>query len=235
MATLLQQNEGARVKVAKSSLFSRKIEEVSVFINTACLYLSMKMIEESEATKIAWILSYVQGKVVEVQKDNLLDKLSKGELEVKTVEELFSKMKNEFRETVEEEKKIEQLRTIEQGERTCNKYVQEFKKVVRRSNYKGQPLIEEFKRGLSKALRRKLVEMESPPSTIEEQQERAVRLDRNQRQSRAEERILERNTACLQGNVQSRKGIGEESYRGKGGQIIQRTRGQNFRGGVQNN
>ena len=67
----------------------------------------------------------------------VLDKLSKGELEVKTVEELFSKMKNEFRETVEEEKKIEQLRTIEQGERTCNKYVQEFKKVVRRSNYKG--------------------------------------------------------------------------------------------------
>ena len=53
------------------------------------------------------------------------------------MEELFSKMKNEFRETVEEEKKIEQLRTIEQGERTCNKYVQEFKKVVRRSNYKG--------------------------------------------------------------------------------------------------
>ena len=54
------------MEVAKSSLFSRKIEEVSVFINTACLYLSMKMIEESEATKIAWILSYVQGKVVEV-------------------------------------------------------------------------------------------------------------------------------------------------------------------------
>ena len=47
-----------------------------------------------------------------------------------------------------------------------------------------------------------------------------MRLDRNQRQSRAEERILERNTVCLQGNVQSRKGIGEGSYRGKGGQII---------------
>ena len=46
------------------------------------------------------------------------------------VEELFCKMKNEFGETAEEEQKIEQLRTIEQGGRTCNEYVQEFKKVV---------------------------------------------------------------------------------------------------------
>ena len=39
-------------------------------------------------------------------------------------------------------------------------------------------------------MRRKLVEAEEPPTTIGEWQERAVRLDRNQRQSRAEERML---------------------------------------------
>jgi len=64
-----------------------------------------------------------------------LDKLSKGESEIKTVEELFSKMRNKFRETVEEERKVEQLRTIELGERTCNEYVQEFKKIARESRY----------------------------------------------------------------------------------------------------
>jgi len=57
-----------------------------------------------------------------------LDELLKGE--VKMTEELFSKMRNEFGETAEEEQKIEQLRIIEQRERTCNEYVQEFKKVV---------------------------------------------------------------------------------------------------------
>ena len=61
--------------------------------------------------------------VAEAWKDNLLDKLSKGKLEVETVEELFSKIRNEFGETTEEEQKIEQLRTIEQGKRTCNEYV----------------------------------------------------------------------------------------------------------------
>jgi len=65
------------------------------------------MIRELKATKIAWILSYVQGEVVEMWKDNLLDKLSKEELKVETVEELFSKMRNKFGETVEKEKKIE--------------------------------------------------------------------------------------------------------------------------------
>ena len=49
------------------------------------------------------------------------------------VEELFSKMRNEFGETVEEERKVEQLRTIEQVGRIYNKYVQEFKKIARES------------------------------------------------------------------------------------------------------
>jgi len=59
MATLLQQNKGARVEVAKLLLFSGRMEEVSTFINMACLYLSIKMMGESEATKIAWVLSYI--------------------------------------------------------------------------------------------------------------------------------------------------------------------------------
>ena len=44
-------------------------------------------------------------------------------------------MRNEFGETEEEERKIEQLRTVEQGGRTCDKYVQEFRKVARGSSY----------------------------------------------------------------------------------------------------
>ena len=62
------------------------------------------------------------GGVAEAWKDNLLDELSKGESEV---------------ETVEEEQKIEQLRTIEQEKKIYNKYVQEFKKIAQGSSYEG--------------------------------------------------------------------------------------------------
>jgi len=131
----------------------------------------------------------------------LLDELAKEESEVELVEQLFTKIRNDFGEILKKERLIEQLRTIEQGGRTCDEYVQKFKKVTRRSGYKRRPLIEEFKRGLNGAIRRKLAEVEELLTTIGEWQERAIRLDRNQRQSRAKERVLERNTAHSEGNA----------------------------------
>jgi len=147
---------------------------------------------------------------------------------------LFTKIRNEFGETLEEERKVEQLQTIEQGERTYDKYVQEFEKVARGSGYKGRPLIKEFKRGSNGAIRRKLAKAEEPLSTIEEWQERVVRLDKNQRQSRAEERMLGRNAVHPGGNAQPRGDYGGGSYGGRGGQIMWRrgeTSGEYRRGG----
>jgi len=137
---------------------------------------------------------------------------------VESAEQLFTKIRNDFGETSEEERKIEQLQTIKQRRKTCDEYMQEFKKIARESSYEGCPLIEEFKRGLNGAIRRKLAEAEGLLTTIGEWQERAVRLDRNQRQSRAEERMLERNAACPGGNAQPRGG----SYGGREEQIMQR-------------
>jgi len=198
------------------------MEKVSTFINAARIYIRMKMTEKAATTQVAWVLSYVQGGVAEAWKDNLLDKLAKGESEVKSAELLFTKIRNDFGETSEEERKIEQLRTIEQGGRTCDEYMQEFKKVTRESGYEGRPLIKEFKRGLNGAIRRKLAEAEELPTTIGEWQERAVRLDKNQRQSRAEQRVLGRNAAHPGGNAQPRGGVGGGSYGGRGGQIMHR-------------
>jgi len=109
------------------------MEDVSAFINVACIYIRMKMMEKAATTQVAWVLSYVQREIAEAWKDNLMDELAKGESEVETVEQLFSKIRNDFGETLEEERKIEQLRTIEQEGRTCNEYVQEFKKVIKGS------------------------------------------------------------------------------------------------------
>ena len=60
-----------------------------------------------------------------------------------------------------------------------------------------------------------------------------VRLDRNQRQSRAEKRLLGRNAACPTGNAQLRGGYGEGSYEGREEQIIWRAENpsKRYRGG----
>jgi len=138
---MLLYQQGSRVEVTKPQVFGGKMEEVSTFINMARLYLRMKITEKAATTQMAWVLSYVQRGVAEAWKDSLLDKLAKGESEVDTVEKLFTEIRNDFEETSEEKRKIEQLRTIEQGGRTCDKYVQEFKKVTRGSRYERRPLI----------------------------------------------------------------------------------------------
>ena len=63
--TMLLQQQGSRVEVTKPQVFSGKMEEVSVFINAACLYIRMKMTEEAAATQVTWVLSYVQGGIAE--------------------------------------------------------------------------------------------------------------------------------------------------------------------------
>ena len=79
---MLLYQQRSRVEVAKPQVFSGKMEEVGMFINVACLYIRMKITDEAATTQMAWVLSYVQGGVAEVWKDNLLDELAKEESEV---------------------------------------------------------------------------------------------------------------------------------------------------------
>ena len=69
-------------------------------------------------------------------------------------------------------------------------YVQEFKRTARGSGYEGRPLVEEFKRGMNGGIRRKLMEAENLPTSIEQWYRRATALDRNWRESRREEERL---------------------------------------------
>jgi len=72
IATLQQQvnnmllaQQGSRVEVARPQVFSGRMEDVSMFINVARIYIRMKMMEEAATTQVAWVLSYVQGGVAE--------------------------------------------------------------------------------------------------------------------------------------------------------------------------
>jgi len=63
--TMLLQQQGSRVEVARPQVFNGKMEEVSAFINTARIYIRMKMTDEAATTQVAWVLSYVQGGIAE--------------------------------------------------------------------------------------------------------------------------------------------------------------------------
>jgi len=63
-------------------------------------------------------------------------------------------------------------------------FVQEFKRAVKGSGYKERLLIEEFKRGMNRMIRRKLMEAKNQPGSIEQWYRRAITLDRNWRESK---------------------------------------------------
>jgi len=66
------------------------------------------------------------------------------------VEEFLLELKKKFGGGDEESVKVAELKYIEQGERIMKKFVQEFKRIVRESEYQGKALVEEFKKAIRK-------------------------------------------------------------------------------------
>ena len=86
-------------------------------------------------------------------------------------------------------------------------FVQEFKRAARGSGYEGRPLVEEFKRGMNGGIRRKLMEAENPPASIEQWYRRATALDRNWRESWREEERLRKKEIGGGGQKQERQSL----------------------------
>jgi len=103
--------------------------------------------------------------------------LETGEVEYELVGEFLAELKREFEEGDKEAVKVAELKKLEQRERTIEEFVQEFKRAARGSGYEGRLLIEEFKRGMNRAIRRKLMEAENQPGSIEQWFRRATALD----------------------------------------------------------
>ena len=120
----------------------------------------------------------------------MLEELEAGELEFEMMGEFLAEIKREFEGGEEESVKAAELRKLEQGGRTIEEFVQEFKRATRGSGCKRRPLEEEFKREMNGIIRKKLMEAKNQPSSIEQWYQRATALDRNWRESRQEEKRL---------------------------------------------
>jgi len=105
---------------------------------------------------------------VDVWKENIMEELETGKIEYETVEEFLTSLKKEFSREEEKSVKAAELRKLEQGGRMMEEFVQEFKRAARESGYEERPLVEEFKRGMNGGIRRKLMEAENPPASIEQ-------------------------------------------------------------------
>jgi len=104
------------------------------------------MREATIEEQIQWVLSYIQEGSANTWKENIIEDLKAENMEYESVGNFLVELKIEFRERDSKAVKVAELKKLEQGGRTIEEFVQEFKRATRGSSFVGRALVEEFKR-----------------------------------------------------------------------------------------
>ena len=104
---------GPKVEVATPAIFNGETGKVGGFITACRLFVRMKLRGVTVEEQVQWVLSYVQGGLADVWKENVMEELEAGEVEFELIEEFFTGLKKEFGGGEEEAVKAAELRKLE--------------------------------------------------------------------------------------------------------------------------
>jgi len=131
----------------------------------------------NEDVKIYWILLYMQTGSAKTWRDYVVTLIYKGQQLFLMSDKLLKEIDRKFGDTDKRTMQSLKIRTIQQGDRSADKHVQEFEKSALEAGYEGYPLVVEFKCSLNAGLRRRLTELRPMPVTIEQWYNEAITMD----------------------------------------------------------
>jgi len=140
-----------------------------------------------EDAKIYWILSYMQTGSAKTWHDYVVALMYKGQQSFSTSDELLKEIDRKFGDTDKRTTQLLKIRTIQQGDRSADKHVQEFEKAALEAGYEEYPLVVEFKYLLNAGLQRRLMELRPMPMTIEQWYDEAITMDCQWKVAKTEE------------------------------------------------
>jgi len=94
-------------------MFSSEVGKVEGFIIACRLFLKIKMRGVTVEEQIQWVLLYVQGGLVDIWKENVLEDLESRKVEFESAEEFLLELKKEFGGEDEESVKVVELKRVE--------------------------------------------------------------------------------------------------------------------------
>ena len=105
-----EEGRGEGAEVVKLQIFDGTSAKVGGFITACKLYIKMRLRGESVEGQVQWILLYIQGGLVDVWKENIMEELESEKVEYELVEEFLNSLKREFSGGEEESVKAAELR-----------------------------------------------------------------------------------------------------------------------------
>ena len=126
---------------------------------------------------------------------------------------LYAAIRTDFGDANREATAIGKIRSLQQGNRTAQEYAHEFWQYAQVSGYNDVAKIQEFKRGLNKGLRERISNSDNVPTTFDAWRERAIRVDQQWRQTKAEEALYagRSSTGANSGNREGGGNVGRPS------------------------
>ena len=108
-----------------------------------------------------------------------MEDLEGGLLEYEITGEFLADIRKEFKGGDKKGVKVVELKRLEQEGKMIEEFIQRFRRVARKSRYKGRSLIEEFKKGINETICQRLIKSEWQSSFIKQWYDRAIALNRN--------------------------------------------------------
>jgi hypothetical protein len=149
------------LKIVALQPFSGKMKEIDVF-KTACYMYIQGCADKfpNEESKIIWILLYLQGSIAQKWCEVAVREIMNRAIPFETGDELIEAIVKTFSDLNEENTRVFEITTMNHGDKTADKHVQDFKITAHSARYTGIMLMHEFKHSLNKALQERLNNLE---------------------------------------------------------------------------
>jgi hypothetical protein len=133
-------------KMVMPQVFTGKMVDVRSFQTACYLYIIVKLDKfPTEKSKIIWALSYLQGRTAQKWCETTVLEMMEGFSPYEMYEEFQRKLKENFGDPNEQDTRIFEMTTMQQGSKMADEHCHDFRLAVYESGYKGITLICEFK------------------------------------------------------------------------------------------